>query len=245
MKKYLLIISVLIIALAVVFFLPEKVEKVVIDELQDQGQRVFGTQVLVSDVDINLKDGTALIKEISIANPENYSQTNAITLSSIFAEFNYKSGVIEKVIVSKPHVFAEFNDKNLNILDLANHAEAARRTTASTASESQTNSQSAQTETESKPEEAPRIFTIKLAALEQATVSIQSNLSDSKKEFTIERLEARDLQGTSHQLTDQLVKSLFNDLSRQVIAKSALSLSEDALEKLKDKAKEKLKDLLN
>ena len=245
MKKLILLIGVLVIGLSIVFFLPEKIEDTVVKELQEQGRRVFGTEVIVSDVDINIKQGTALIKEISIANPENYSQANAITLSSIFAEFNYKSGVIEKIIISKPQVLAEFNDKNLNILDLANHAESARRNTLGSATENQISAEPENSDSEVKDRKPPRIFTIKLAALEQASVSIASNLSDKQKQFSIDRLEARDLQGNSQQLADQLVKGLFNDLSKQVIAKSALSLTEDALEELKDKAKQKLKDLFN
>ena len=245
MKKLLLLISVLVIAIAAIFFLPEKVEEIVVNELQDQGRRVFGTEVIVSDIDLNLKNGTALIEEISIANPANYSQTNAITLSSVFAKFDYGSGVIEEIIVSKPQVFAEFNNKNLNILDLANYAESARRNSIAVADNNQSDLTPAEPSSDSKTEKPQRLFTIKLAALEQASVSIKSIQSDEQKQFSIKRLEARDLQGNSHQLADQLVKQLFNDLSRQVIAKSALSLSEDALEKLKDKAKEKLKNLLN
>ena len=245
MKKRLLLISVVLIALSIIYFLPEKIEEAVVNELQDQGRRVFGTEVIVSDIDINVKDGTALIEKISIANPPNYSQANAITLSSVFAKFNYASGVIEEVIVSKPQVFAEFQDKNLNILDLANHAESERQKSIPAAGNNQSNTPSEEPDSKRKSEKAPAIFTIKLAALEQASVSIKSNHLEEDKEFSIKRLEARDLQGNSHQLADQLVKQLFNDLSRQVIAKSALSLSEDALEKLKDKAKEKLKDLLN
>ena len=246
MKKLLLLIVVLVIAgSAVIFYLPKKIEEAVVNELQEQGRRVFGTEVIVSDIEISLRDGSASINEISIANPEIYSQANAITLSSISAKFNYSSGVIEEIIISKPQVFAEFKDSSFNILDLANHAESARRDSVGSAGGAPAPSEPENSGSEDEDEEAPRIFTIDLAALEQASVSISSNLSDKQKQFTVERLEARNLQGNTHQLADQLVKGLFNDLARQVIAQSALSLSEDAIETLKDKAREKLKDLLN
>lgn len=245
MKKILLLIAVLVIAIGVIFFIPQKIEQAVVNELQDQGRRVFGTEVIVSDIDISLKDGRATINEISIANPDIYSQSHAITLSSISAKFDYSTGVIEEIVVSRPQVFAEFNDSNFNILDLAKHAESVRRDTIGSAGSSQTPSDSESSGSAEKPEKPPRIFTINRAALEQASVSISSNQSDKQKQFTIERLEARNLQGNTHQLANQLVTGLFNDLARQVIARSALSLSEDALDSLKDKAQEKLKDLLN
>ncbi len=245
MKKLVLLICFLIIAVSIVYFLPGKVEEAVVNELQEQGRRIFGTEVIVTDIDIDMKNGTALIKEISIANPEIYSQPKAITLSSVLAKFDYKSGIIEEIIISRPHVFAEFIDKNLNIIDLANHAESARRDSIPTTGDAQTGPSSENSKPQGKSDKEPTIYTIKLAALERPSVSIKSNFSDEQKAFSIERLEARNLQGNSQQLADQLVKSLFNDLSRQVIAQSAISIGDDALEKLKQKAQEKLKNLLN
>lgn len=245
MKKILVLICVLVIAVAVVLFLPGKVEDAVVAELQQQGKRIFGTEVMVSDIDIDIKNGTASIREISIANPEIYSEPMALMLSSIMIKFNYKSGVIEEIIVSEPHVFAELVDKNLNILDLANHAESARRNAIPAAAENKSSAQPDTTQAQQEPEKAPPIFTINLAVLENPSVSLKSNLTEQQKQFTIQRLEARDLQGNPQQLADQLVKRLFNDLSRQVIAESVMSVGEDALEDLKDKAREKLKNLLN
>ena len=245
-KKFIVLISVLIIAIAALFvFLPEKLEEVVASELKEQGQRVFGTEVTVSEVDIDIKQGTATISEISVANPPNYSSKSAITLASIVAKFNYRDAVIDEIIISSPQVNAEFNDKNLNILDLANHAESVRRNTIPAAGQNPAPAEPVETESKEEAEDPPLILTIKRVALEQPQVTINSAVSDSQKTFTIDRLEARDLKGNSHQLADQLVRGLFNDLSRQVIARSALSLGEDALETLKDKAREKLKNLLN
>ena len=244
MKKNILIILAFTLGIAAYYFLPDKIEDIVLEELQEQGQRVFGTQVIVSDLSVDVRQGIASINEISIANPQGYSEPIALSLSSITAKFDYNSLVIDEIIISKPHVFAQLKGKDLNILDLANHAEQVTRS--SLPAQSTTDATATKTNEETQEsEDEPLILTINLIALENATIDIQSDLTDKTKQLSIERLEARNLQGNSQQLANQLAKGLFNDLAKQVITESANTLEDEALEKLKDKAKEKLKKLFS
>ena len=244
MKKLMILLAAILLAAIAYYFLPGKIEGIALEEIEEQGERVFGTDVEVSDLLIDIANGTASIREISIANPQGYSQPFAMTLSSITAKFDYKSQVIDQIIVAEPHVYAEFKGKDLNILDLANQAERARKGAGGgkAAQAEVTDNQAIDEPSEQEDDEAI-IMTINLVALDKATVDIRSDLTDQQKQFTIDRLEARDLHGNKQQLTNQLVKGLFNDLAKQVISESTQSLEEQALKKLKDKAKEKLKKL--
>ncbi len=246
MKKILAVILLLIIAVFAWLKFSNQAEELVLKELERQGRRAFGTEVIVSDLDLDIKAGTASIREISVANPPGFTQQNALTLSEIYAQFDYRNLSISEIIVSDPHVYAEFIDSKLNIEQLAEQAKkfapvpvSEVDVTAGGESTSEPGAENAEAEEDSIN------LTINYIALENITVDLISDKLKEQKQFGIDQIAARDLSGTPGQLGNQIINKMLTDLYQRVAAESLKELGIEKLDELKEKVKDKLKNLFN
>ena len=82
MKKFSIFLLVIaIIAALVYYFFP--LEMLVKKAVNKYGSEVTGTSVNLSGFNINLKDGEASVKQITVANPQNYKTKYAVELGNI------------------------------------------------------------------------------------------------------------------------------------------------------------------
>ena len=245
MKKILAVVLVLIIAVFAWFKFSGQPEKLILEELERQGQRAFGTEVTVSDLDLDIKQGTASIREISVANPSGFTQENALTLSEIHAQFDYKNFSISEIIISDPHVYAEFIDSRLNIEELSKHADLFAPVPVSEVDVA-TGESTPESGTEDKQSEEESVeLTIDYIALENITVDLISDKLKEQKQFGIDQIAARDLSGTPGQLGNQIINKMLNDLYQRVAAESLKELGIEKFDELKEKVQDKLKNLFN
>ena len=244
MKKIIAIALILVAAVFLWLNFSNKAEELVLKEIERQGRRAFGTEVKVSDLELDIKQGTASIREITVANPAGYSQEHALTLGGIHAQFDYKNLSIREIIVSEPHVFAEFVDSRLNIEELAKQAEKFAPVPVSEV-DVVTGKTTSQQKAEQQEEEESIELTIDFIALEDIKVDLISNKLKKQKQFGIDQIAARDLSGTPGQLGNQIINKMLNDLYEQVAVESLKALGTEKLDELKDKVKDKLKSLFD
>jgi len=245
MKKIVAIILLVVIAVFAWFKFSNQAEELVLKEIEKQGRRAFGTQVSVSDLELDIKQGSASIAEITVANPEGFTQPYALTLAGIHAQFDYKNLSISEIIVSEPHVFAEFIDSKLNIEELAKQAEKFAPTPVSEV-ELSTGEAKPEDKVEDEAQEESSIeLTVDFVALENITVDLISDKLKETKQFGIDQIAARDLSGTPGQLGNQVINKLLNDLYEQVAVESLKALGTEKLDEIKDKVKDKLKSLFD
>ncbi len=245
MKKILVLVLVVIIAVFAWLKFSGQAEELVLKEIERQGRRAFGTEVTVSDLELDVKQGSARIGEITVANPDGYTQPNALTLAGIYAQFDYKNLSISEIIVSEPHVFAEFVGSKLNIEELAKQAEKFAPTPVSEV-DVNTGESKPEEKSDDKTEEEESIeLTIDFVALENITVDLISDKLKEKKQFGIDQIAAQDLSGTPGQLGNQIINKMLNDLYEQVAVESLKALGNEKLDELKDKVKDKLKSLFD
>ena len=111
MKKYIFLAILLIIAGGVYWFMTN-FESIVKKVVHKYGSEVTLTDVNIDGLDISLKNGTAAINKITVANPKGYDTKNLFELGQISVKIDLKSLttdtiIIENVDVKKPVVSYE------------------------------------------------------------------------------------------------------------------------------------------
>ena len=118
MKKFSIFLLVIaVIAALVYYFFP--LEMLVKKAVNKYGSEVTGTSVNLSGFNINLKDGEASVKQITVANPQNYKTKYAVELGNIDVKVNLKSVttdtiIVDKIIVNKPVISYEMKSLTEN-----------------------------------------------------------------------------------------------------------------------------------
>lgn len=98
-KNVLIIVGGIVLVLAVVLWqLAANLDSIVAGVIEDVGTDVLKTEVSVSGVSINLKEGKAGIAGMTIANPEGYSDVNIFEMEGIVVGLDLKS-IGEDVLV--------------------------------------------------------------------------------------------------------------------------------------------------
>lgn len=126
MKKTLsIVVIVIIVAIAGgVYYLLNNLDSLVKQAIEKYGSEATHTEVSVSSVNIKLKQASAAISGLTVANPNGFSTPNAFSLGDISVRVDYKHSdkkhiAIDEVKVMAPQIYYEVNaDKqgNLNIL---------------------------------------------------------------------------------------------------------------------------------
>jgi hypothetical protein len=126
MKK-ITITAVLIIAVSIVgviSYVLNNLDDLVKAAIEKYGSEATQTSVMVSSVKIDLQDGAAAIKGLTISNPSGFQAPLAFSLGEIGSKINLASLsediiVIDDIRVRAPQVFAEINkDKKINLNQL-------------------------------------------------------------------------------------------------------------------------------
>jgi len=123
MKKFFIFLLVLIaLLIAFCYFFP--LELVVKKAVNKYGSPVTDTAINMNGFDLSLKNGSATIKQITVANPKNYKTPNAIELGNIHVKVDTDSLtkdtiIIKEIVVDKPVVtFEMMSLTQNNIADL-------------------------------------------------------------------------------------------------------------------------------
>ena len=232
MKKTILIVIVLIIAIVAggVYYVLTNLDSLVKQAIEKYGSEATQTAVRVQGVNIQLKQASAAISGLTVANPKGFSTPNAFSLGQIATRLDIKNTnkehiVINEVRIQSPEVFYEVNaDKqgNLNLLKdkLAG---------------------SAKSKSTSGPEAAggskPPMLTIR--KFDFAGAALHAKLAPlQNKEFNLNlpAFQLVNLNGTPEQISRQVLNQLI-DRARDEIRKKGIDAE---LDKAKAQAKEKV-----
>jgi hypothetical protein len=231
MKKILLLVLVLIIAAIAggVYYVLTNLDGLVKQAIEKYGSQATHTAVRVQGVNIHLKDASAAISGLTVANPAGFSSPNAFSLGQIAVRIDAnalskKQIVINEVRIQAPEVFYEINaDKqgNLNVL--------------------KDNLVGKRAAGESKPaakSEAPQpIITInKFVFADGALHAKVVPLKDKQYNLKLPAFTLANLHGTPEQISKQVLNQL-TDHARDEIRKQGIDAE---LDKAKAQLKEKV-----
>ena len=239
MKKLLIaLISIIVIIGIALLVFAGKMDGIVKNVIETEGSSALGSPVRVESVVTDLKQGSAIINNFTVANPVGYKAKNAIEIKSFSVSVDYRNQIIDSIEIVNPIINAEQKGQKNNFQELLQNMPATEEEVV-------------------EAEEDETVITIKELALRGATVNlITSDLSVAKikfelddRNFVMDDFVLNNLTGTATQISDVVVERLTSHISTQVknhvkneIAERFRSL-EDAKDRLKDNVTEKLKGL--
>jgi len=243
MKKLVIALVVLLLILAVAaFFLLSNIDSIAKGIIEDAGSEVVGTNVSVESVSIKLTEGSASIKNLSVANPPGFSDQPAFRFSEISAVVDIGTGVVEKIYTSEPEIRVEVKDGRSNFEVLNKNI--------------QESTGQGDDKTEKKTEEAkngsgedPVQIQINEVDVKKARAIVTRDDGTEPLELTIASLHFANLKGSPQQIArvmlGQFVAQVTVETARQVFEKEAKEYLEEKEGELKGKLIDKLEKLLN
>ena len=197
MKKLLigLLVLVIIIAVASTVFL-SNLDGMIKDTIEAEGTAALGSTLTVESVETDLRNGSALIKGMSIANVSGYTSVNAIEISTLQADVDYQNQVVKSIVIDQPVVNADLIGTRSNFEDLLENMPAEEEI--------------ADAADTTMPE-----ITINSFSLNRAKVNITSDKL-GQRSFIMDDLVITDLVGTPEQIADIITVRLTNHVTAQV-----------------------------
>ncbi len=235
MKKLLIALFVLVLIVgAGLLFFAGKLDGLIKEAIETEGSAALGSPVRVTEVVTNLKEGSATISGLTIANPAGYRAANAIEINSFSATVDYGNQLIEELVIDKPVINAEQKGQQNNFQDLLNNMP-------DSGSE------------EPKADQGDEIeITIKRLALQNATINLitsdlavgDQSIELGDRSFVMDDFVINNLTGTVTEISDELVSRLTNHVSDQVKGYVAKEITKMAKDKVFEKATEKLNEAI-
>ncbi len=246
MKKLATVVIVLLVVVAGAgWYFLSNLDRIVAETIEAEGTRAMGTNVRVQDVSIQLRNGTASIGGLTIANPEGYSNPYAFELNKISIEIEYDTLDVVRIHVREPRIVAEARGLNNNFSDILDQMPEPAQTSSVTAP-GETDDAGSESEAADVGEaESPAVLTIHLIEIDEATVILESDILDETREFVMGKISMRDVSGTSDQVARHISRELLAAVSRQVIIEVAKAQAGEELNRAAEKAEELLRDLFD
>jgi hypothetical protein len=196
--------------------------------IEKVGTSVTGVPVTVGAVDIKIREGSAGIQKLSVANPAGFSSDPMLDFGELAVKLNVKSKVINHVKVASPHILFEQKGKTSNFQTLQENMAG--------------DEPKEETPAEEKPAPAeegePAIIQIDLIEITDAQVKVISDQLPEPKNITIESMTFKDLKGTGAEIGKQIMGQLTTQIIKEVSAQALKGELDKAIEKsLGDKLK--------
>ena len=214
MKKKILIgagVIVLIIVIAVMVLLGN-LNGIVKGVIEKVGTGVTGVPVTVGAVDIKISEGSAAIRQLTVANPEGFSTKPMLDFGELAVKLDVKGKIINHVKIASPHILFEQKGKTSNFQTLQENMASDEPKEEKPAAE------------EPAPAEGePTILQIDLIEIIDAQVAVVSDLFEGTKDLTIPLIKFENLKGTGEeigkQVISQLTAQIIEEVTDQVIQK--------------------------
>lgn len=239
MKRVLLIsgLAVIIVIGIVVWRVWANLDVIVAEIIEETGTETMQTPVKASGVNLALTEGKAAIEGLSIGNPPGFSDPNIFTLNAIavnldLATINKNPIIIDEILIRRPEVFFELNDKNESNLDALRKRMAANK---------QGTEGKPKTEA-TEPSGEPTKLIINKVLFEGGHISAKNKLKPDKQlEAKLPRIQMHNLgknQGgaTPAQIAEEITRRLVD----QAVQASTKLTTQWAIDQAKQKGKEAL-----
>ena len=230
---------VLIVAAAAVglYYVVTNLDSLVEAAIEKYGSEATQTSVLVDSVKINLADGAAGIKGLTVANPGGYAQPYAFSLGEVRAGIDLQSlqeepYIINEITVLAPQVFVEINEANKTNLNELKKNLASGSTAAA-------QDKKPQTATEGSAKE-PRLIIRRVTFADGDIQARVAALDNKELKIKLPGLDMTNLGGSKGATATELASEILNrltDLSIEVVKKDIIDAE---LNKLKAKAQQKI-----
>jgi len=216
-----------------VFYVINNLDSIVKNAIEKYGSEATQTAVRVDSVKITLKEGSSVIKGLSVASPTGFEAKHAFTLGEIGSKINIESLgskviVIDDITIRAPQVYFEMNKKrktNLNELkkNLLGTAQA-----------------SASTKKQTTTEKEPRFILKRVRFSEGKIFARVVPLKNKEYRLKLPEILLSNLGGSKGATAAQLSHEILNVLSDRALAEVKKKGVGAELDKVKAQLKEKI-----
>ena len=237
MKKIILgLFILLIVAVGVVsYYVLTNLDEIVKAAIEKYGSEATHTAVRVDKVKIGLKEGSAAVYGITIANPTGFGDPNAFSLGEVSARIDYDSVsgdviIIDDIAVLAPQVFFEMNkDKKTNLNELKSNITASAPTKPAAKGES-------------RPAEGkePKLIIRHMKFAEGNIQATVVPLNNKIYKLKLPAIEMKDLGGKNGATPSEIAKQILSKLTDQAKAAIKQQGLDKELDKLKAQVQEKV-----
>ena len=230
-----LVVVIALVAIGVTVFV-NQLDSLIAQTIEKEGTATLGSKVRVGSVLTNFKEGTATIRDLTVANPPGYQQANALKITQFNAKVDYDNQSIKDITINAPTINAEilasfeelvqtrdFKNIRSNFKDLIDNMPASEEQPATSADEES--------------------LTIQRFAIQNTTVNL---LADQlgERTFSMDDFVLRNIMGTSDQISAQLTEKLTSHISNQIKNYATAEFKKLVAQTVKDEGTKIVKDAL-
>lgn len=242
MKKVVVAVIVLLVVVAIaVFFLLSNIDTIAKSIIEEAGSEVTGTAVTVETVSVKIAEGSATIRDLSVANPPGFSDQPAFRFTEVSAVVDIGSGVVRRIFTSEPEILVEFKGGKSNFEVLNKNIQASVG--------GDDGPDKKEKKEEQDPAKDPVEIQIDTVEVEKAKATVKRDDGSEPVELTIDRLHFDNLKGSPQQIAKvmlgQFVNQVIAETARRTLEKEAEEYLEKKKGELQEKLGEKLQQLLN
>ncbi|MCW8888904.1 MAG: hypothetical protein OQK25_07570 [Gammaproteobacteria bacterium] len=237
MKKfiYTLLLVTVLVAVGGVYYTLTNLDALVETAIEKYGSEATQTAVLVDSVKIELTDGAAGIKGLTVANTQGFSMPLAFSFGEIRAGIDLKSlqeepYIINEIAVLAPQVFVEINENNKTNLN-----ELTKNLTAGS-----TSSPDKETKPSEESAKEPRLIIRRVTFADGTIQARVAALQDKEYQLKLPTLDMKDLGGSKGATASELANEILSRLTARASETVKKNIIDKKLNAIKDKAKEKI-----
>ena len=239
MKKVIVgLVLIITIAISVgVYYVLTNLDSLVEAAIEKYGSEATQTSVLVDSVKINLADGAAGIKGLTIGNPDGYAQPYAFSLGEIRVGIDLQSlqeepYIINEITVLAPQVFVEINEANKTNLN-----ELKKNLASGSTAVAQDEKTKAATDGSAKE---PRLIIRRVTFADGNIQARVAALDNKELQIKLPGLDMTNLGGSKGATATELASEILNRLTDRAIEVVKKDIIDAELNKLKAKAQKKI-----
>lgn len=196
------IVVIIVILIATVLGNLNAIVKGVIEKV---GTSVTGVKVTVGAVDIKLREGSASIQKLSVANPAGFSAKPMLDFGELAVKLDVKGKIINHVKVASPHILFEQKGADSNFQTLQKNM----------AGDEPKEEKPAE-EPAPAEEGEPTILQIDLIEITDAKVHVVSDKLSEPKDITIPSMTFKNLKGTGAEIGKQVMGQMTTQIIKEV-----------------------------
>lgn len=254
MKKRYIALGVIAAGLAAAYYFTPSLETIVKKVVHKYGSQITGTDVNLNGFKLALTSGEGSIKQITVANPKNYSSPYIFNLDEVSVKVNIKSLttdtiIIEKIAVNKPIITYEMLSLTQN-----NISEIQKNIAKNTASaEKQEKAEVAAEKKEGKETTSTKKVIIKELSVNDGEIQAIANINGAANNLNVKlpaivmkNIGENDSNGNIAENISKILNTILSTAS-QTIVESQLAdfkgVAEENLNKVVGGVKDRVKEL--
>lgn len=239
MKKFVVFLVILAVIGGGVYYFSPSLETIVKSVVHKYGSEVTGTDVNLGGFKLDLSDGKVEIKELTVANPKNYTQPYAMSVGKVAVQVDIKSIlsdtiVVKNVEIEKPQISYEMLSlKQNNISQLMDNIKA------NTASETKSEAKAEEKTTQKSEVKNGKKVVIDHLSVSGGEINVAAALAGQKTSASVP-LPTIKMNDIGKEKSGAEVKEVISKVLNKIFDTAYQTVVKEKLVDLKDAAKESL-----